>query len=95
MDDLPILECTNLSISYASRAGDIPAVIDFNLALMPGEAHGLVGESGCGKSTVALAIMRHLGSAGRIVQGQILFRGRNIVTMSRKSCAACAAPRSR
>ena len=53
MNDLPILECRNLSISYASRAGDIPAVIDFNLALMPGEAHGLVGESGCGKSTLA------------------------------------------
>jgi peptide/nickel transport system ATP-binding protein len=84
MSDLPILECRNLSISYASRAGDIPAVIDFNLALMPGEAHGLVGESGCGKSTIALAIMRHLGSAGRIVAGRILFQGRDIVTMGQE-----------
>jgi peptide/nickel transport system ATP-binding protein len=82
--DLPILECRNLSISYASRAGDIPAVIDFNLALMRGEAHGLVGESGCGKSTVALAIMRYLGNAGRIVAGQILFQGRDIVTMGQE-----------
>jgi peptide/nickel transport system ATP-binding protein len=84
MSDLPILECRNLSVSYASRAGDIPAVIDFNLALMPGEAHGLVGESGCGKSTVALAIMRHLGGAGRIVEGEILFRGRDILAMGRQ-----------
>jgi peptide/nickel transport system ATP-binding protein len=83
MSDLPILECRNLSISYASRAGDIPAVIDFNLSLTRGEAHGLVGESGCGKSTIALAVMRHLGTAGRIVGGQILFKGRDIATMGR------------
>jgi peptide/nickel transport system ATP-binding protein len=83
MSDLPILECRNLSIAYASRAGDIPAVIDFNLTLTRGEAHGLVGESGCGKSTIALAVMRHLGNAGRIVGGQILFKGRDIVTLGR------------
>ncbi len=68
--------------SYAGRDGLIPAVIDFNLTLLRGEAHGLVGESGCGKSTIALAIMRHLGTAGRIVGGQILFQGRDILTMS-------------
>jgi peptide/nickel transport system ATP-binding protein len=82
--DLPILECRNLSVSYAGRAGDIPAVADFNLALMRGEAHGLVGESGCGKSTVALAIMRYLGSAGRIVAGRILFQGRDMAAMGRE-----------
>jgi peptide/nickel transport system ATP-binding protein len=42
----PVLECRNLSISYYTRAGEIPAVVDFNLKLMPGEAHGIVGESG-------------------------------------------------
>ena len=57
----PVLECRNLCISYFTRAGEIPAVVDFNLKLMPGEAHGIVGESGCGKSTVALAIMQYLG----------------------------------
>ncbi|HEX4673712.1 MAG TPA: ATP-binding cassette domain-containing protein, partial [Steroidobacteraceae bacterium] len=77
----PILECRNLSISYSSRSGDVPAVVDFNLNLLAGEAHGLVGESGCGKSTVALAIMRHLGPAGRVVRGQILFLGRDILAM--------------
>jgi peptide/nickel transport system ATP-binding protein len=79
--DTPILECRNLSISYAGRTGDVPAVIDFNLALMRGEAHGLVGESGCGKSTIALAIMQYLGKAGRVVGGRILFRGRDVLAM--------------
>jgi peptide/nickel transport system ATP-binding protein len=78
----PILECRNLSVSYAGRGGEVPAVVDFNLTLARGEAHGLVGESGCGKSTIALAIMRYLGSAGRVVSGQILFQGRDILLMS-------------
>src|SRR5690606_38067415 len=77
----PILECRNLCISYDTNAGEVPAVIDFNLRLMPGEAHGLVGESGCGKSTVALAIMRYLGRNGRITSGQILLDGRDMLTM--------------
>ncbi len=78
----PVLECRNLSISYFTRAGEIPAVVDFNLKLMPGEAQGIVGESGCGKSTVALAIMQYLGGNGKIVGGQILFEGRDMTTMS-------------
>jgi peptide/nickel transport system ATP-binding protein len=77
----PVLECRNLSISYFTRSGEIPAVIDFNLKLMPGEAHGIVGESGCGKSTVALAIMQYLGRNGRIAGGEIFFEGRDMTTM--------------
>lgn len=82
---IPVLECRNLSISYFTRAGEIPAVVDFNLKLMPGEAHGIVGESGCGKSTIALAIMQYLGRNGRIVSGQILYEGRDLVTMDREA----------
>jgi len=78
----PVLECRDLCISYFTRAGEIPAVVDFNLKLMPGEAHGIVGESGCGKSTVALAIMQYMGKNGRIVSGEILFDGRDMTTMS-------------
>ena len=40
----PVLECRNLCVSYYTRAGEVPAVVDFNLRLMPGEAHGIVGE---------------------------------------------------
>ncbi len=78
---VPVLECRNLCISYDTNAGEVPAVIDFNLRLMPGEAHGLVGESGCGKSTVALAVMRYLGRNGRITGGQILLEGRDMLAM--------------
>ncbi len=78
----PILEIENLSISFFTRAGEIPAVMDFSCTVMPGEAMGLVGESGCGKSTVALGIMRDLGNNGRIVSGSIRFKGRDLVNMS-------------
>jgi len=77
----PILECENLAISYFTRAGEIPAVIDFNLKVMPGQAVGIVGESGCGKSTVALAIMQYLGKNGRIVGGEIRYKGRDMNRM--------------
>ncbi|MEZ5666749.1 MAG: ABC transporter ATP-binding protein [Alphaproteobacteria bacterium] len=78
----PLLEIENLCISYFTRAGEIPAVIDFSLTLDAGEAVGLVGESGCGKSTVAMAVMRYLGKAGRIVGGSLRFKGRDMLAMS-------------
>ncbi len=80
--NVPVLECNNVSISYYTRAGEIPAVVDFNLKVMPGEAVGIVGESGCGKSTVALAIMQYMGKNGAIVGGEIKFMGRDMRTMS-------------
>jgi len=78
----PILEIENLSISFFTRAGEIPAVMDFSCTVMPGEAMGLVGESGCGKSTVALGVMRDLGTNGRITGGTIRFKGRDLTAMS-------------
>ncbi|WP_127104011.1 ABC transporter ATP-binding protein [Pararhodobacter zhoushanensis] len=78
----PILEIKNLSISFFTRLREIPAVMDFSCTVMPGEAMGLVGESGCGKSTVALAVMRDLGVNGRIVGGSITFKGRDLTKMS-------------
>src|SRR6187200_1642455 len=78
----PVLECRNLDISYYTRAGEIPAVIDFDLTVMPGEAVGIVGESGCGKSTVALAIMQYMGKNGRVMSGEIKFKGRDMTAMS-------------
>jgi peptide/nickel transport system ATP-binding protein len=78
----PILDIENLNISFFTRAGEIPAVMDFSCTIMPGEAMGLVGESGCGKSTVALGVMRYLGQNGRITNGTIRFKGRDMAGMS-------------
>jgi len=80
--DGPILEIENLSISFFTRLREIPAVMDFSVTVHPGEAVGLVGESGCGKSTVALGIMQDLGVNGRIVGGSIKFKGRDLNEMS-------------
>ena len=80
--DGPILECKNVCLSYFTRAGEIPAVIDFDLTLKRGESVGLVGESGCGKSTVAMAIMRYMGKNGGIVGGEIRYKGRNMAEFS-------------
>ncbi|MGF1477739.1 MAG: dipeptide ABC transporter ATP-binding protein [Geminicoccaceae bacterium] len=82
--DQPILECNDLCISYFTRAGEIPAVVDFNLKVMPGESVGIVGESGCGKSTVALAIMQYMGKNGRVMSGEIKFKGRDLTAMSQE-----------
>ncbi|MBL3608557.1 ABC transporter ATP-binding protein [Rhodovulum sulfidophilum] len=74
----PLLVIDRLSIGFSSRKGDIPAVEAFSLSISAGEAVGLVGESGCGKSTVALGILRDLGPSGRITGGTIRFRGRDL-----------------
>ena len=80
--DGPILEIDKLSISFFTRLREIPAVMDFSVSVKPGEAVGLVGESGCGKSTVALGVMQDLGKNGRIVGGSIKFKGRDLGSMS-------------
>lgn len=80
--DGPILEIEKLSISFFTRLREIPAVMDFSVTVQPGEAVGLVGESGCGKSTVALGVMQDLGVNGRIVGGSIKFKGRDLGEMS-------------
>jgi peptide/nickel transport system ATP-binding protein len=74
----PLLELRDVRISYFTRAGEVNVVPGLSFSLRRGEALGLVGESGCGKSTVALAILRYLGRAGRVVGGQIRFEGRDL-----------------
>jgi len=81
-DDAPVLEIENLYLSYYTRQGEIPAVIDFSLTVGQGESVGLVGESGCGKSTVAMAIMNYMGGNGAIVGGSIRFKGRELTRMT-------------
>ena len=81
----PLLEIRDLNISYWTRAGEIPAVIDFSLTVERGESVGLVGESGCGKSTVALAIMQYMGTNGSIKSGSIRFNGTDLRSLDREA----------
>jgi peptide/nickel transport system ATP-binding protein len=81
-EQTPVLTCKDLSISYYTRAGEIPAVVDFSLTVKPGETIGIVGESGCGKSTVAMAIMQYMGANGGIKSGSITFKDRDLNQLS-------------
>ena len=78
----PVLELRNVAISYFVRAGEMKVVPNISFKLGQGEALGLVGESGCGKSTVAFAVMQYLGTVGRITNGQVLFEGKDLAKMS-------------
>ena len=78
----PVLEVKNLAISYQTRKAEVPAVRDVSFEIQRGEAYSIVGESGCGKSTVAFGIVNFLGRNGQIVNGHILFQGRDLVGRS-------------
>jgi ABC-type dipeptide/oligopeptide/nickel transport system ATPase component len=72
-----LLEVKNLETHFPTRAGIVKAVNDVSFHLDEGELLGIVGESGCGKSITALSIMRLIAPPGKIVGGEIWFRGAN------------------
>jgi oligopeptide/dipeptide ABC transporter ATP-binding protein len=78
----PILQVKNLSTHFFTDDGVVQAVRDVTFDVAPGETLGIVGESGCGKSVTALSIMGLVQQPGKIVEGEILFRGRNLRDMS-------------
>src|SRR5881398_816571 len=79
-----ILETQDLTTNYRTASGWVRAAEGVNLRVEKGEALGLVGESGCGKTTVALSILKLLPSGGRIRRGKILFNGEDLVPLSDK-----------
>lgn len=78
----PLLSVRDLSVVYHTKHGDVKAVQDVSFDLMQGEVLGLAGESGCGKTTVANAVLRLLRYPAEISHGQILFHGLDITTLS-------------
>ena len=75
----PILEVKDLAISYQTRKRDVPAVRGVSFTVGQQETVGLVGESGCGKSTIAFGILDFLGTNGKVVGGSIRFNGEELV----------------
>ena len=73
--DSPLLRVRNLSVSYHTPSGPLRAVDGISFAMSAGQILGLVGETGCGKSTVALSIAGML-DGGRIESGEVLFEDR-------------------
>ena len=79
-----ILDVKNLRVEFSTRGGIVPVLDNLSFSLDRGERIGFVGESGCGKSMTALALMGLLPSIGRVASGQILFKGQDIVNASKK-----------
>ncbi len=79
-----LLSVRNLKVQFSTRASFVTAVDDFSLEIAPGESVGLVGESGCGKTTTGLAIMRLLPNNGHIAAGSIELDGVDITALPEK-----------
>ena len=82
--DTPLLEIRDLAISFKTGSGEVQAVRNAHLTIMPGETVAIVGESGSGKSTTALAAIGLLPGNGRVSGGQILLDGEDISHASEK-----------
>ena len=80
----PLLELRDLAITFTTSQGDVEAVKNARLTIMPGETVAIVGESGSGKSTTALAAIGLLPENGRVSGGQILFDGEDITHADEK-----------
>ena len=83
-----LLRLNHLSIDYKVKDGYLSAVNDINCVINKGEVFAIVGESGCGKSTVAHSIMNLLPGGNEIITGEIIFKGKNIRESNQKEMEA-------
>src|SRR5699024_12539460 len=77
-----ILEVNRLNTSFFTDDGEVPAVSDVSFYIQPGEILGVVGESGCGKSVTSLSVMDLIPRPGKIVSGNIMFKGEELTKAS-------------
>jgi len=78
-----LLKARDLTVCYRTGEGrDFAAVVDASFEILPGEVVGMLGESGCGKTTVGLALLRLFSASGRITRGSVLFRGQDLLRHS-------------
>jgi len=81
MSEAPLLDIRDLRTVFRTSGAEVPAVDGVSLAVAPGRTLGIVGESGCGKSVLALSVMRLVPRPGRIAGGQVLFAGRDLLAL--------------
>ena len=79
-----LLQIVDLSVSYRTRRGAVEALSDLSMTVPAGAAVGIVGESGCGKTTLAKALLRLLPSNGQIDHGQVYFGGKDLALLSKR-----------
>ena len=77
-----ILEVKDLDMSYKTIDGEVEAVKKVTFSVKEGESFGIVGESGCGKTSVAMSLLQLQADNGKITNGEIIFNGKNIVGLS-------------
>ena len=91
----PLLELSDMRVEFRGKTETVVAVPGLSFSVAPGEAYGLVGESGCGKSTTAMAIMGYLGETGTVASGSIRFDGKELTGASHKTLQAIRVPSHR
>lgn len=84
MSQNTVLEIKDLEVELYSEKGPLPVIDKVNLSIKEGEIVGIVGESGCGKSMLASAIMNLLNSPAQIAAGTIFYEGQDMTTLSSK-----------
>ncbi len=84
----PVLDVADLQVHFETARGPFKAVDGVSFALQPGERLGLIGESGSGKSTIALAVMRLIRPPGQIVGGSIFLDGVDLLDLSKEQVRA-------
>lgn len=82
--NIPTLQVENLSVYYWTARGPVKAVDDISFTINRNERFGFIGESGCGKTTTIMAILRLIKRPGQIEGGRILLNGQDIVALSKE-----------
>ncbi len=85
---MPLLSIQNLRVDYRTTAGTLTVLPDFSLDIEPGERFGLVGESGCGKTTLLMAMLGYMGRNGIIAGGRIVLDGQDLTRATPTELAA-------
>ena len=78
-----LVEVRDLSLAYVHDTGWLQILANVSFAIRPGEVLGLVGKSGCGKSTVAYQLLGYRAASARILSGEVRFRGIDLLKLNR------------